>query len=62
MPARVAIYSLPSKQEIRAKSLFMVHEVHMFWHAQSKYLAVHVRSLDHSMLRITAGTFTDVLL
>jgi hypothetical protein len=44
MPARVAIYSLPDKVEIRAKSLFMVHEVHLYWHEQSKYLAVHVRS------------------
>lgn len=44
MPARVAIFSLPDKSEIRAKSLFMVHEVHMYWHEQSKYLAVHVRS------------------
>ena len=45
MPARVAIYSLPDKSEIRSKSLFMVHEVHMYWHEQSKYLAVHVRAL-----------------
>jgi uncharacterized protein with WD repeat len=43
MPARVAIITLPEKTEIRSKSLFMVHEVHMYWHAQSKYLAVHVR-------------------
>lgn len=43
LPARVAIHSLPDKAEIRAKSLFMVHEVHMYWHEQSKYLAVHVR-------------------
>ena len=57
MPARVAIYSLPDKSEIRAKSLFMVHEVHMYWHEQSKYLAVHVRLFpaSHSLVSAAAA-------
>lgn len=42
LPARVSIVSLPDKTELRAKSLFSVHEVHMHWQEQGKYLAVHV--------------------
>lgn len=42
LPARVSIVSLPDKTELRAKSLFSVHEVRMHWQEQGKYLAVHV--------------------
>lgn len=45
LPARVSIVSLPAKVELRSKSLFSVHEVHMYWQQQGKYLAVHVRFL-----------------
>lgn len=51
LPARVSIISLPDKQELRSKSLFSVHEVHMYWQQQGKYLAVHVR-LFHAPMHV----------
>ncbi|KDD76724.1 eukaryotic translation initiation factor eIF2A [Helicosporidium sp. ATCC 50920] len=42
LPARVAVFSLPSREELRAKNLFSVAGVALSWHPQGDYLAVQV--------------------
>ena len=42
-PARISLWSLPAKEEIRQKNLFSVSEVRMFWHPQGEYLCVKGR-------------------
>ena len=39
-PARVSLWALPSRKEIRQKQLFNVSDVKMYWHPQGDYLCV----------------------
>ena len=41
-PARVTIYEIPSRRELRQKNLFSVETVKMIWHPQGDYLAAIV--------------------
>jgi translation initiation factor 3 subunit B len=41
-PARVSLWAIPSRKEIRQKQLFNVSDVKMFWHPQGDYLCVKV--------------------
>ena len=41
-PARVTIYEIPSRKELRQKNLFSVETVKMIWHPQGDYLAAIV--------------------
>ena len=39
-PARVSLWAIPSRREVRQKQLFNVSDVKMFWHPQGDYLCV----------------------
>jgi translation initiation factor 3 subunit B len=41
-PARVSLWAIPDRKEIRQKQLFNVSDVKMFWHPQGDYLCVKV--------------------
>lgn len=41
-PARVALWSFPSRVEVRQKQLFSVSDARMYWHPQGDYLCVKV--------------------
>ncbi len=41
-PARVSLWAIPSRKEVRQKQLFNVSDVKMFWHPQGDYLCVKV--------------------
>mmetsp|Transcript_28808 Transcript_28808/g.84433 ORF Transcript_28808/g.84433 Transcript_28808/m.84433 type:complete len:691 (+) Transcript_28808:11-2083(+) len=41
-PARVTIMDLPSREELRQKNLFNLHECRLNWHPQGDFLAVKV--------------------
>ncbi|KAJ8444176.1 hypothetical protein Cgig2_030996 [Carnegiea gigantea] len=41
-PAKVSLYQIPSKEEIRQKNLFSVSDCKMYWQSTGEYLAVKV--------------------
>ncbi|KAF4348034.1 hypothetical protein CsatB_006468 [Cannabis sativa] len=41
-PARVSLYQIPSKEELRQKNLFSVSDCKMYWQSNGDYLAVKV--------------------
>ncbi|KAI3742980.1 hypothetical protein L1987_60681 [Smallanthus sonchifolius] len=41
-PARVSLFKIPSKEELRQKNLFSVSDCKMYWQSNGEYLAVKV--------------------
>nr|XP_043610796.1 eukaryotic translation initiation factor 3 subunit B-like [Erigeron canadensis] len=41
-PARVSLFQIPSKEELRQKNLFSVSDCKMYWQSSGEYLAVKV--------------------
>ncbi|KAL8214149.1 hypothetical protein R6Q57_003598 [Mikania cordata] len=41
-PARVSLFQIPSKEELRQKNLFSVSDCKMYWQSNGEYLAVKV--------------------
>ena len=61
-PARVSLWAIPSRKEIRQKQLFNVSDVKMFWHPQGDYLCVkgafaRLRSVPTRKARRAAAAF-----
>lgn len=47
IPSRVALWHLPTRQLIRAKNLFNVHDVQVHWHPDGEFMAVQVDRYAH---------------
>ncbi|GJU76694.1 eukaryotic translation initiation factor 3 subunit B-like protein [Tanacetum coccineum] len=47
-PARVSLFQIPSKQELRQKNLFSVSDCKMYWQSEGEYLAVKVDRITKS--------------
>nr|GEW23866.1 eukaryotic translation initiation factor 3 subunit B-like [Tanacetum cinerariifolium] len=47
-PARVSLFQIPSKQELRQKNLFSVSDCKMYWQSEGGYLAVKVDRITKS--------------
>lgn len=46
-PSRVALWHLPSRQVVRTKNLFNVHDIAVHWHAEGDFLAIQVDRYVH---------------
>ncbi len=47
IPTRVALWDLPTRQIIRTKNLFSVHDVQVHWQSEGEFLAVQVDRYAH---------------
>jgi len=54
-PARVSLWSIPSRREVRQKQLFSVSEAKLFWHPQGDYLCVKVDRFTKTKKTVYTG-------